>query len=183
MALYALKSEIWPRELGWLVPEPNAGANCTALQFAVCLRAYKDLGICEVPEGSNRGTRLDRMAKRAGSPLGSYWCAIWAGLVFADVGALIPMNFPGTDYWTPYLVPKPTIGAAVLYGVRKKGPVRDDMNAHHIGIVVRLSPYILTVEGNRSWAGSASNNGEAVDIGRMMRKDILGYFWPKAAPR
>ena len=37
----------------------------------------------------------------------------------------------------------------------------------------------LTIEGNRSFAGTTSNNGVAVDIGPMLRKDILGYVSPE----
>jgi hypothetical protein len=181
MALYTLKREYWPREAGWLVPGTPPAGNCTQLQFAIVLRALKDVGIVEVPLGSNRGTRIDAMAKRAGSPLGSWWCAIWAGIVWADAGASVPRNFPGTDYWLDEnLRPDPVIGAAILYGLRKKGPIRTDMDAHHIGIVVRLDPLMLTIEGNRGYAGT-TNNGVAVDIGPVSRKDILGYVHPQQA--
>lgn len=176
MALVTVKREDWPREIGWLVP----GENCTELGFRIALRAWKDIGIVEVPLGSNRGTRIDRYAQRAGSPLGSWWCAIWAGAVFADAGALVPKGYPLTDNWLPHITDKPVIGAAVLYGLRKRGPVRSDMDAHHIGIVVRLDPLMLTVEGNRGYAGT-TNNGVAVDIGPVTRKDILGYMHPTPA--
>ena len=157
-----------------------AGHNCTPLQYAVVLRALKDVGILETPLGSNRGTRIDRMAKRAGSPLGSWWCAIWAGAVMADAGSLVPEGYAATDNWLPYCVKEPVIGAAVLYGLRKRGPVMPDMDAHHIGVVVRLDPMVLTIEGNRGFAGS-TNNGVAVDIGPMLRRDVLGYFHPRSA--
>ena len=55
-----------------------------------------------------------------------------------------------------------------------------DMDAHHIGVVVRLDPMVLTIEGNRGFAGS-TNNGVAVDIGPMLRRDVLGYFHPRSA--
>lgn len=181
--LMTLKPAPPPRELGWLVP----GHNCTDLGFAICERALKDIGILEVPTGSNRGTRIDRMTKRAGLPPGQWWCAIWVGAVFADCGALVPSGYPLTDNWLPFLregrdraTPHP--GDAVLYGLKKAGPVVSWGNAHHIGIVVRVpepgQPLVLTIEGNRSFAGS-SNNGVAVDIGPMLRTDILGYFAPR----
>lgn len=44
----------WPAEAGWLVPAPSPQANCTALQYAIVIRAMKDVGILEVPLGSNR---------------------------------------------------------------------------------------------------------------------------------
>lgn len=183
MSLIHLPAESWPATNGWLVP----GWNCTALQYAIVTRSACDDGIREVPPASNRGVRLDRYTKRAGSPLGSWWCAIWAGCVYADCGALVPAGFPATDAWLPYLRPVPCIGAAILYGV--KG------DAHHIGIVTRLPKddhgadgiyrggakvaldAMLTREGNRAYAGT-TNNGVAVDQAPPRRADILGYFYP-----
>jgi hypothetical protein len=144
----------------------------------------RDVGILEVPNGSNRGTRLDKMTRRAGLEPPVWWCAVWAGLVMADAGSKIPKNFPATDHWLPYIVPEPCIGAAILYGLRKPGPVSKTMDAHHIGIVMRLPEpklgqhVMLTCEGNRAYAGT-SNNGIAVDIGPPNRRDILGYYWPR----
>ena len=37
---------------------------------------------------------------------------------------------------------------------------------------------VLTVEGNRGFAGT-TNNGVACDIGPMQRKDVLGYISPE----
>ncbi len=172
------------RELGWLVP----GENCTELGFAICRRALKDEGILEVPLGSNRGTRIDRYAKAAGSPLASWWCAILAGRVLIDCGSLVPQGYPATDAWLPYVErvdrgAKPQIGDVVIYGTRKAGPVVAWGNAHHAGIIVRLpepgQALTLTIEGNRAYAGSTSNNGLAVDMGPMFRTDVLGYFRPR----
>jgi hypothetical protein len=180
MALYKAPAQHWPTMVGWL-----DASNSTQLGLAICLRAMHDVGILEVPLASNRGVRIDRYAKRAGSPLGSWWCAIWVGAVWADCGAKVPKNYPGTDYWLPHLLPggpaaKPKPGDAILYGLRKRGPVMKDMDAHHIGIVVRITPMILTIEGNRGYAGT-TNNGVAVDIGPMARRDVLGYVRPERA--
>lgn len=178
MTLLSLPAERWPRDAGWLVP----GENCTELGLRIVLRAMRDLGIVETPLGSNRGTRIDAMTARAGLKPPQWWCAIWAGAVFADAGAKVPKGYPLTDCWLPYVTGIPTPGAAVLYGLRKKGPVRADMDAHHIGIVARLEPLLLTIEGNRGYAGT-TNDGVAVDIGPVLRKDILGYVHPVAAER
>src|SRR5688572_4474089 len=162
MSLTTLPAESWPREAGWLVP----GENCTELGYRVVCRALKDVGIVETPLGSNRGVRIDALTRRAGLEPPQWWCAIWAGAVFIDAGAAVPKGYALTDNWLPYLVSEPAIGAAVLYGLRRPGPVRRDMDAHHIGIVVRLDPIALTIEGNRGYAGT-TNNGIAVDeIGR-----------------
>ncbi len=167
MPLKLFPANAWPRTAGWL----HEG-NSTALARAIVIRAMADIGILEVPLASNRGTRIDAMTKRAGSPLGSWWCAIWAGAVFADCRALIPVGYPAVDAWLPYMQREPVIGSAVIYGVRGDG--------HHIGIVVRLEPLVLTIEGNRGFAGT-TNNGVAVDLNPMQRRDILGYVHPRAA--
>lgn len=177
MPLVHKPAEAWPTMCGWLVPD----VNCTQLQYAIVQRAMADVGILETPLGSNRGKRIDRYAARGGSPAGSYWCGLFVGAVFSDCGAMVPEGYGATDNWLPYITDKPVIGAAVLYGLRKKGPVRADMDAHHIGVIARLDPMILTIEGNRSYAGTASNNGIAVDIGPMLRKDVLGFVHPRTA--
>lgn len=193
MPLITIPAATPPRKFGWLVP----GENCTQLAYDLLMRADRDIGILEVPNGSNRGTRIDAMALRAGYPppkdqkkAGPYWCAIAAGCWAADVGLKVPANFAGTDYWLPYVkegrsAARPEPGDFVIYGLRRKGPVVEWGDAHHIGIIARVAePAIgqmvhLTIEGNRSLAGTASNNGIAVDIGPMTRRDILGYVSPE----
>lgn len=186
MALISLPKEPWPNALGWLVP----GYNCTQLGYDICQRALRDVGILEVPNGSNRGGRIDKMTRRSGLTPGQWWCAIEVGAVYLDCGLRVPANYPGTDYWLPYVregrhKAKPQPGDAVVYGLRKKGPVVDWGDAHHIGIVVRVPEpelgqnVMLTIEGNRSLAGTASNNGIACDLGPMVRNDVLGYVDPE----
>jgi hypothetical protein len=163
-----------PRICGWL-----ADHNSTAFQRRIVERAMLDVGILETPLASNRGVRIDAYTKRAGLPIpknkttgeGWWWCAIWAGAVLIDSGSYVPQDYAACDSWLPYLDKTPTIGSAVLYGVRG--------DAHHIGIIARLEPMVLTIEGNRGYAGT-TNNGIAVDIGPMMRRDILGYFHPRS---
>ena len=52
------------------------------------------------------------------------------------------------------------------------------LSTQQVGLSERM---LVTIEGNRSFAGTASNNGIAVDIGPVTRKDILGYFHPRTA--
>ena len=137
--------------------------------------------ILEQPLGSNRSPYLDSLCEWAGSPVGSYWCAIWAGRVWADAGAKIPLGFPSCDAWLPFStalesVPQELrVGACVLYGV--------GTDARHIGIIARVaSGLTLTIEGNRGYAGSGTNNGVAVDLAPLTRKDVLGIVLPEAGP-
>lgn len=163
--LVKLPAQAWPRLAGWL-----DDSNSTPLERMIVERAMRDDGINEVPLGSNRGTRIDAMTKRAGLTPPVWWCAIAVGTWFIDCGCLVPADYPATNAWKPYLVSTPRIGSAILYGV---GGV-----AHHIGIVARLDPLLLTIEGNRGYAGT-TNNGQAVDLGPQKRTDIMGYIRPK----
>jgi hypothetical protein len=175
MPLIVKPPSVWPPLAAWLRPD-----NSTDLQRRIVQRALHDDGILETPLGSNRSPYLDHLCTWAGSPLGSYWCAIWVGRMFADAGAKIPQGFPSCDAWLPWLVPlnsvtpQERVGAAVLYGVPG--------DAKHIGIISRVHPGItLTIEGNRGYAGSSTNNGVAVDQAPLGRKDILGIVLPVPA--
>lgn len=175
-----------PRVAGWLVPEDN----CTQLGYEIILRAYCDIGICEQPEGSNRGTRIDAMAKRWGSPLGSYWCALWLMGVWADRGALVPREGARVENWRSLVIPewrmtfsnmirasaevqKHLIGAAVLYeSAAQKRLV-------HIGLIARITGNrVFTIEGNRGFAGGLTNNGEWCTLEPSERHDVYGVVLP-----
>lgn len=192
MGLIRMTPQPVPRLAGWLVP----GHNCTDIAYQLVNRAFLDVGILEVPNGSNRGTRIDAMAARLGFHFkpgqdGVYWCAIWAACVAADCGLMVPDGASLTDQWLPFVKAGkwdavPEVGDFILYGLRRAGPVVNWGDSHHIGLIVRApepesdQELMLTIEGNRAYAGTTSNNGVAVDIGPCMRKDILGYVSPKA---
>jgi hypothetical protein len=173
MPLIKPAAQDWPALAGWLVPNEN----CTTVGYAIIQRAFEDVGILEVPIASNRGVRIERYLRRAGVPEDiiaagkGWWCAAFVGAVYADCGVPVPRDYASCDAWLPYVEDKPAVGHAVLYGVRG--------DAHHIGIVARLDPMVLTIEGNRAFAGT-TNNGVACDLGPMMRKDVLGYVNPQA---
>lgn len=183
--LFQLPEESWPRALGWLVP----GENCTELAYRICNRALCDLGILEVPNGSNLGVRVERMIRRAGLNPPQPWCACEVGSVFGDCQVPVPEGYALTDTWLPFVREgrwdaTPHVGDAILYGKREKGPVVTWGNAHHIGIVVRVpelklgQKLLLTIEGNRGFAGSNTNEGVGVGLGPVTRNDILGYVSP-----
>lgn len=94
------------------------------LQRTIVRQALEDSNKHEEPLGSNRSAYIDALTIWAGSPLGSYWCAIWAGAVFSAAGCRVPKLFPACDYWLPYMVDTKSlpaderIGCAVLYGKR-----------------------------------------------------------------
>lgn len=178
----------------------------TDVQRRIVRQALEDSNKHESPLGSNRSPYIDALTLWAGSPLGSYWCAIWTGAVFAAAGCKVPKLFPSCDRWLPYLVDPKTlaaherIGCAILYG--KRGtlaiaagvPLTDleasGWDAQHIGIITNWlrDPYdlVLTTEGNRGYQGlpiGTPNNGIAIDTAPLTRKDVLGLIpWRALAP-
>ncbi len=149
----------------------------------VIRRSLLDIGICEMPLGSNRSGVIDGYNTRSHAPIGSYWCASAVGAWWQDAGLAVPRGYASCDNWlrwakeTQRFVPvgqTPPLGGAVLYG-------RGD-DARHIGQIVRVTPLILSVEGNTTVEGaafSASRNGVAVSLKEVTTSDpVLGYVLP-----
>jgi hypothetical protein len=99
------------------------------MQRAIVRAALNDSNKHESPLGSNRSPYIDALCTWAGSPLGSYWCAIAAGAWLAKAGCRLPYLFPACDYWLPYMVETKTLPAdervacALLYGKRGTIPI------------------------------------------------------------
>lgn len=181
MTLIARKPEPWPGPFDWL---PN---GLDQLRLMILERSRLDVGILEEPHASNRGPRIDKYLRRAHVPEAlieagrGYWCAAWAGAMWIDAGAKVPRDYGACDAWLPFMVPctRATLatvgqpGDAVLYGVPG--------DAKHIGILWRLAPEILTIEGNRGLGGGTTNNGVAVGVDGVRRTDVLGVVRPVRA--
>jgi hypothetical protein len=190
-----------PRVAGWLVP----GYNCTELGLEVVLRSFCDLGICEQPEGSNLGKRIEAMTTRMGLRPPQYWCAIWVCCVLADRGCLFPVNGASCDEWIRFShlctlrdiltasaeAQKHMIGAQILFGTRGRGDHKrsgaalraSGWDAVHIGTITRITKTrVYTCEGNRGYAGGVTNNGEWVSNDVNKRTDIIGVIPLQAAP-
>lgn len=159
---------------------PNAGwlAGVGELRAAIVRRAMADVGICEMPPGSNRSPYIDECNRLAGVPVGSYWCASWAGRVFREAGAQVPSGYASCDAWVAWAkkngrwTNRPVPGAAVLYG--------KPTDASHIGIVVRTDPRLFTCEGNTG-TEEHSRNGYVVWPKEISGDDelrVLGYVMP-----
>lgn len=155
----------------WLPPTVND------LQQAIVRRALLDVGVCEDPVASNRGPEIDEFNRATGSPLGSSWCANAVATWFRDSGARIPTYNAGAcqqwmgwaqanDCWFAQ-VPEP--GWAVLYGSQGL--------AHHMEVVVRTSPLILSVGGNTTIDGFTTN-GELCTLKVVAQNRVLGYIKP-----
>ena len=138
--------------LGAVAAPAQTGVQA-ALEFA-----RRNIGVCEDPIGSNRGPEIDAWCQEFGSPLGSYWCALSVAKARKVGGLWIPSHDAGScNEWVYQAtrvgltrkVPEP--GAAVVYtnGTTVSGGRYDgQLDAVHIGIVLRVEPVLLSIEGN-----------------------------------
>jgi len=157
----------------WL-DSTNKGAEL--LEQKIVRRALLDVGIMEMPVGSNRSTRIDEYVRMVGSPVGSFWCAAAVAAWFRESGARIPGIEAGScDRWMHWAKANglwtlmPGIGYAVLFG--------NPADAQHIGIVARIKPVMASVEGNTSMGGY-NRNGFAIDLKETARDRVIGYVRP-----
>lgn len=153
-----------------------------ALEFALA-----HVGVCEVPVGSNRGLDIDAWATEFGSPLGSSWCALAVGKARKEGGLWIPSRDVGCcDEWV-YQATRagltrtaPEAGAAVVYTSHNRltgGRYDGQLDAIHIGIVLRVTPVLLSIEGNTTLA-AFDRNGFVQALKEVDVKRILTYIAP-----
>lgn len=150
---------------------------------AVIERALADVGLVEIPPGSNRSGVIDGYLSDAGLSAAviatgkGYWCASAVGAWWRWVGWPVPPGYASCDRWYAWatalgrLSSVPVEGAAVLYGTPS--------DAHHLGLVIRVSPLILSCEGNVGLGARVTNNGVACTVKAVAdRTDVLGYVLP-----
>jgi hypothetical protein len=153
------------------------GADVDTLHATIAMRATIDVGILENPPGSNRSPEIDAMMDLVGSPRGMSWCAAAVSSWFKFAGAEIPPTEAGavrawkawafrTSRWTT----RAAIGRAVVYGDAQDNP-------EHIGVIIRVLPVMLSVEGNTSLQGY-STNGVACAEKAVTLTRVLGYISP-----
>jgi hypothetical protein len=173
----------FPRGARWLddpIDQRHSDIECRATLAVE--RALRDVFLMEAPPGSNRGTSIDGYNRRAGAPLGSPYCASAATAWWEDVGLEVPAQSRASCdvlyRWalqTGRFHHSPAIGALILYGTGKK-----ENPADHVGLVIRLTPLVLSVEANTSMDGKFNREGFAFDrkvIDRLSPR-ILGYVHP-----
>lgn len=155
---------------------PWLDATTPALHAAIVRRALLDVGLCEMPPGSNRSQRIDEYNTATGAPVGSYWCASAVTAWWRESGADVPSHSAAScDAWlawahaTARFTATPSPGDVVLYGT--------PADASHCGVVVRVSPLLLSVEGNTS-LGGFDRNGVAVDLKLVNTPRVIGYVSP-----
>ena len=147
------------------------------LERAIVRRAMCDIGIVEMPPGSNRSPRIDEDVIAVGSPVGSRWCAAAVAAWWRECGAAVPPLSAGScNAWMAWSKRQkswrsvPAAGRAVVYG--------SNGIAVHIGVIVRVAPRLLSVEGNTSIAGNFDPDGIAVAPKQVMASRVLGYIEP-----
>lgn len=155
------------------------------MQRLIVVRALADVGLTETPLGSNRSPIIDEYAKHFGSPLGSSWCALAAGMWFEFAGARVPPVAVGAvESWYAMGKARGTLtkdaqpGYAVLYDWTGNG------KPDHMGIVATADPLILTIEGNTTFKrqSGSDRNGEGCTLGDVDAEHVLDYLIPEAAP-
>jgi len=154
-----------------------------ALDFALT-----KIGVCEDPPGSNRSAELDTWCREAGSPLGSFWCAItvWKQ---AKVGGLwAPTRDVGScDEWVKQAKAAqlwsttPVPGACVVYTNAQTiatGRYAGQRDAVHIGRVLRVRPVLQSIEGNTT-LGKYDRNGYTQTLKEVETARVYGYILPE----
>lgn len=155
----------------WLDTADVSPGVHNALYFALT-----HIGVCEQPPGSNRGPEIDEWCEEFGSPLGSYWCALAVGMARKAGSLWIPSHDVGAcSEWVSQgmrdglTTSTPVPGAAVVYG--------DGVKAEHIGIVLRVEPVLLSIEGNTTIEGE-SRNGWIQTLKAVDKARVLTYVLP-----
>jgi hypothetical protein len=155
------------------------------------LQASTDLiAVRETPPGSNRGEDIDRWAKKFGSPLGSFWCALMQGEIADRSESWRPTHDVGScDEWylqgeqAGLIIKAPRPGAIVLYtnGMRlTSGRYKGRLDAVHIGRVIQPDPRALSIEGNTT-LGKYDREGFVCGLKEVDRARVLCYLAPVPA--
>ena len=174
-----------------LQPDPSVSSlRMTQGVIAALDFALRHIGVCEVPPGSNRGPEIDAWATEFGSPLGSFWCALSVGKACKEGGLWIPSCDVGAcNEWVlrgnraGLVTQVPVPGAAVVYTngqVVSGGRYDGQRDAVHIGLVLRVEPVLLSIEGN-TVLGAFDPNGWVQALKEVDTKRVLCYVAPAAA--
>ncbi|MEO7043229.1 MAG: hypothetical protein ABI035_13285 [Gemmatimonadaceae bacterium] len=152
--------------------------TASALESAIVRRAMCDIGIVEMPPGSNRSERIDEYVGAVGSPPASRWCAAALAAWWRECGAMTPTHDAGScNSWLAWAIQRkmlnqePRPGRAVIYG--------SGGSASHIGVIVRVTPLLLSVEANTSVGGDFDPDGVAVALKQVSTTRVLGYIQPE----
>lgn len=151
--------------------------------------ALANIGVCEDPPGSNRGPEIDAWTQEFGSPLGSFWCALAVAKARRVGGLWVPATAAGScDEWlyeanhAGLVTQTPEAGAAVLYTNGKRitgGRYDGQLDAVHMGLVLRVRPVLFSIEGNTT-LGKYDRNGYVQTLKQVDTARVLCYIAPSA---
>ena len=155
----------------------------TALDFALA-----NVGVSEDPLGSNRGPEIDSWTREFGSPLGSPWCALAVGKARKVGGLWIPSHDVGScNEWlyqaarAQIVSDDPVPGAVVVYARRRMvadGRYAGQRDAVHVGLVLRVTPVLMSIEGNTT-LGDDDSVGWVLTLKCVDRGRVVGYIPPE----
>lgn len=175
--------DTFPRGARWLADPMDCREHDPTCRATLAVeRALRDAFLMEAPPGSNRGQTIDTYNLRAGAPLGSPYCASAATAWWEDVGLEVPeRDRASTDVlyrWalkTGRFHHAPIIGAWILYGSG-----REPDPAYHVGLIIRLTPFLMSLEANTSLDGKLNREGFVFDRRVIERHDsrVLGFVHP-----
>jgi CHAP domain len=167
-------------------------AGATSAALAIQKLEVSQLGVHEIPDGSNRGPCISTVCRANlahGPPLEAYqsstgafgeaWCASFAQWALHAVTgqymtAPLPAFVPSIAEWAKqrnYLAAKPRVGSFVVFLSADLQLV----NAFHIGYVVRVTATgIQTIEGNAG--GPAHFGGAVLEVWRLYALNHMAYI-------
>jgi hypothetical protein len=174
----------FPRSARWL-PDVATTPFDSPRHILAVERALRDAGLFEAPPGSNRGATIDKYNRQVGAPLGSPYCCSAAVAWLRDAGLDVVQTASCDElYWWALKTTKfrgsiqeVIPGSLVLYGTGAK-----DNPAIHVGMIIRLSPLVVSFEANTGVDGKFNREGFAfwpkvLDV-RQPPRPILGYVLP-----
>lgn len=152
---------------------PTAADPPTALAAAVLSLAGKEIGVMEIPVGSNSGPRVNQYLESVGDNGGLPWCAAFVYWCFQEAAAALKVPNPATrtagalDVWDE-AARRGIRRVAAAEAIDRHALVQPGMvfvietsGGHgHVGLVEKVDGVVLTtIEGNTNNGGSREGIG------------------------
>ena len=148
--------------------------------------AENEIGVCEVPPGSNRGPRVNEYLKCIGLRPGNAWCAAFVFWCFdmaaskLDIGNPLVKTAGCMEHW------RRTTGEKILSVDAVNDPslirpgavfiINRGGGKGHTGIVVNIrGGYIQTIEGNTN-TGLSAEGGGVCELWRKINSINAGFI-------
>jgi hypothetical protein len=165
----------------------------TALQQQVLQEASSQIGVMEVPLGSNRGPQVDQYLRSVGldPSTGSFaWCAAFVYFCFQQSAAQLNVANPAIkdagvlDCWNKAgktsvhrIAASEATHAPVLVKPGMVFLLKTGAATGHMGLIEKIEGEIFTtIEGNTNLSGSREGIGVFRRVGRSIHSINLGYL-------